>query len=307
MIENEDLTGSALGVMNAQLTQLHGAKIIEVMDPHTEMPALAVPLALLPTGKRLESLEKLFEPYRVRPIRRKGTAKIRDIASFTAHVNAFKDADSAVFSVDTPRSPKLLAVYDYNPKGGIDAVKPRFGSHRAEYAPQLSDQWRAWTEREGQQMLQGDFAEFIEDHFSDVVLIDGPHINEVAQLLEARVGGPSSLLKLSRGLQVSANLSVSNAVTLSTGEVQVNFTETHSEGGGPITTPNLFFLAIPVFHGGEAYQVPVRLRYRLAGGKLAWSFALYRADQIFLDAFKGLVAKVAAECEIAVYAGEPEA
>lgn len=291
--------------MAEQLGKLHGFEVIDVNDPNDE--SVMAPVAVLPQGKTLESLSEFLDEYRTEPVRRKGTAKISNIASFVAHVNAFKDGESAVFALDNRVAPKLTAVYDYNPKGGIDKVSPRFGTHRAEFVPELSEPWRIWTGIEGKAMDQATFAAFIEDRISDVVLIDGPHIKETAELLEARVGGPSSLLKLSRGLQVSVNQTVANAITLSTGEVKVNFAETHTDEGAPITTPNLFFLGIPIFRGAEQYQVPVRLRYRLAGGKLSWSFILYRADKIFDDAFSGLVKMVAKECQVAVYAGAQEA
>jgi len=262
---------------------------------------------IVPEGMAVHEIEKFIAPYRARPLRRRGTAKIRDIASFCAHANAFKDANSAVFAVPDRSQPRLIAVYNYNERGGVDDVDPRHGDHRAELALELSKQWQAWSAFDGKAMDQGTFAAFLEDNIQDVMLVDGPHIKELAELLEARVGGPSSLMKLSRGLQVSVNTTVRNAVTLATGEVQVLFVEEQSaDGGGPITTPNLFFLNIPVFTGGDAYQVGMRLRYRLAQGKLQWSYHLYRADQVFDDAFKGIVDKARTECDLAVYTGEPE-
>lgn len=302
----ETENGGALAVLAAELKELHGFEVLQVADPSD--PKVVAPFIVAPDGKRIEPVDKLLDAFRAAPARRKGTAKIRDIASFVAHVNAFKDEHTAVFAVPDPAKPRLLAVYDYNEKGGIGSAKARFGQHRAQYDCELSEQWQAWTAQDGKAMTQPDFAEFLEDRIEDVCLVDGPHITELAALLEARVGGPSAMLKLSRGLQVSVNTTVHNAVTLSTGEVQVVFTEQHADGsGGPITTPNLFFLNIPVFHGGAAYQVGLRLRYRLSQGRLQWSYALYRTDKIFDDAFKGIVETAGKECEVAVYAGEPEA
>jgi len=296
---------SAIADVIAEIEKLHGFEIKTVIDPNEDVTA---PVAVVPSGKTLESVARFLDEYRARPARRKGQATLRDRASFIAHTNAFKDEHSAIFAVPDRSNPRLLAVLDYNEGGGIADTTPRFGQHRALYRCELSDQWKTWTARDGKPMTQGDFAEFLEDHVEDVCLVDGPHINELAQLLEARVGGPSALLKLSRGLQISVNTAVHNAVTLATGEVTVNFAEAHKDGsGGPITTPNLFFLNIPVFQGGDAYQVALRLRYRLAEGRIQWSYSLYRTDKIFDDAFTGVVEKVREECEIAVYLGEPEA
>ena len=64
---------------------------------------------------------------------------------------------------------------------------------------------------------------------------------------------------------VSVETSVQQAVTLATGEITINFAEQHKDGAGaPIRIPNLFLIAVPVFEAGDAYRIPVRLRYRLA-------------------------------------------
>lgn len=288
----------------ASIREMGGFEVQTIVDPATDQ---GVPFAVVPTGKHVESLVPIFDAFRPAPMRRKGEAKIRDRASFIAHVEAFKDEHSAIFAVPDRENPRLLAVYDYNEKGGIASAKPRFGQHRALYRCALSEQWKAWQEVNGDDLSQLKFAAFLEDHIEDVCLVDGPHIAEIAQLLEAKVGGPSAMLKLSRGLQVTATTTVHNAITLATGEVQVLFTELHKDGNGPITTPNLFFLNIPVFDGGDAYQVAVRLRYRLNNGRLTWSIVLYRDDKIFDDAFTGVVDNVKESTDIAVYLGEPEA
>lgn len=289
-----------------EVKSLNAFEVIEVQDPEFD-GGVKVPVAVLPKGKSLVSLVAFLEPFRPNPVRRKGQASIRDRASFIGHVEAFKDEHSAIFAVPDRANPRLLAVYDYNEKGGIETATPRFGQHRALYRAELSEQWKTWAAQDGTPMGQAEFAEFLEDHIEDVCIVDGDQIKQLTELLEARVGGPSALLKLSRGLQVTATNTVHNAVTLATGEVKVQFTEQHADGSGaPITTPNLFFLNIPVFEGGDAYQVALRLRYRISQGRLSWSYALYRADKIFDDAFKGVIAKVQESCDVAVYLGEPE-
>lgn len=290
---------SDVAALAQQYETFHGAQFHTVADPDDD--AVKAPVVVLPEGKRVHSLTEYLDEFRDYPTRTRGTAKIRDLASFIAHVNRFKDANSVIFAAPDVRDPRLVAVYNYNEVHGEDGVAPRFGDHRAAYHCELSSEWKSWAAQAGQQMSQGDFAAFLEDRIQDVALIDGPHIKEIADLLGARPGGPSSLLQLSRGLQVSVNNTVHNAVTLATGEVRVTFTETHAdESGAPIQTPNLFFLAIPVFMRGEPYQVPIRLRYRVQGGKLLWSYLIHRADKIFEDAFKAVVDGARTECELPI-------
>lgn len=211
-----------------------------------------------------------------------GTAVVDDeVTPFTA-VIAYQDAIKrwSVTVNNGPDSPTGVAVGDVGE--GFDvvldaAIESLRRQQRALYRSELSEPWKAWRKVSGKSLS-----------------------------LKAKVGGPSAMLKLSRGLQVTATTTVHNAVTLSTGEVQVVFTEQHKDGNGPITTPNLFFLNIPVFEGGDAYQVAVRLRYRLNEGKLSWSLVLYRDDKIFDAAFNGVIAKVKEETDVAIYLGEPE-
>jgi hypothetical protein len=101
---------------------------------------------------------------------------------------------------------------------------------------------------------------------------------------------------------------VKNAVQLNTGIINVQFEETHRDGlGQPIQIANLFQICVPVFYGGTPYRIAVRLRYRLAGGKIVWSYQLVRPDLVFDDAFKGIVKQVVDETEVPVFLGTPEA
>jgi uncharacterized protein YfdQ (DUF2303 family) len=190
------------------------------------------------------------------------------------------------------------------------AQKADFMGHRATYAPALSDPWKLWTSNHGKAMPQAEFAQFIEDNITDVIVpnFDDPKLKTFAELVGGKFAEPSDLLALSRGLSVNVDVNVRHAVTLNTGAISVQYDETHKDGAGaPINIPNLFTIAIPVFYGGELYRVAARLRYRLSGGKLLWSYLLVRADLVFDDAFNGIVAKVRSEADVPVYLGSPEA
>ena len=68
-----------------------------------------------------------------------------------------------------------------------------------------------------------------------------------------------------------------------------------------------FAVLIPVVKNGPAYQDPVRLRYRVVGGRVLWKFSLYRTDLIFEEMIREAVAKVEKETALPVYRGKPEA
>lgn len=300
-----NVTHSIAADLGEQYEEFHGVKVLDVPEPDYGAGVVAV----VPRGKHLQSLKPFIDEFRERPERRSGVARLQDADSFVAFVNRFKDGHSAIFADASRTSPSLTAVLDYN-QSGVDGM-PRFGKHRAVYQCPLSDEWMAWTRHDGKPLAQGDFASFLEDHITDVMDPAGvegdENLTALTDLLGGRWASASTLIGLSRGLQINIETAVKQAVTLSTGEITVNYAETHSDGAGaPIRVPNLFLLAIPVFRGGAFYRVPVRLRYRLSGGKLSWSFHLYRADRVFDDAFSEVVTKAATGTALTVFMGAPE-
>ena len=68
-----------------------------------------------------------------------------------------------------------------------------------------------------------------------------------------------------------------------------------------------FLLAIPVFRGGDLYQIAVRLRYRVQGGAVSWSFELHGADRSFDHAFREACEDARARTELPLFYGQPEA
>jgi len=282
--------------------QLHGFQILK-LDPSTTPFA-----AVVPKGKELKSVKPLLDEYLKAPERRRGSSSLRDLASFIAAVERFKGDESAVFADPNRSAPSVTAVFDYHPKGG-DATKADWLGHRAVYAPQLSDEWKAWSAKNGQWMNQGEFAAFIEEHVTDLVVVnlDEPSIKTYAELVEGSWAGPSDMVSLSRGLQVNVSAVVKNAQTLNSGEVSITYQETHRDGAGePLKVKTLFMVCIPVFYAGALYRIPVRLRYRVKDDSLLWLFQMVRPDRVFDDAFNGVVQQVRDETKVPTFLGTPE-
>jgi hypothetical protein len=277
--------------------------------------------AILPSGKTLTSIKKLIDEYRDRPERVEGVAILATLDSFAAHVNRFKDAGSAIFAIAKPAAgearaiepPQLHAVYDYHEPRAGEAECARFMRHRAIYACPFSESWRAWSAGEAGKMDQRAFAEFIEDRIGDLIappaMSDAPgdaELVENAALLGGQFNAPSSLMEMSRGIQINVDSKVRQAINLATGEIEVVYQTEHGEAGERMKVRNLFVIAIPVFEGGPSYRLIGRLRYRAGGGNLVWFYQLWRADRVFRHAFQELCAEAVKLTGLPLFTGKPE-
>jgi hypothetical protein len=265
-------------------------------------------ILVLPEGKHIEDMKPYLDARRTAPERREGTSRHTTLDSFNAHVVRFADEHSAIFASDDARAPSLLAVLDYHERG--HAGGPRFGTHRSLYQFPLSDEWKAWINLP-EKIEQATLASFLEDHIGDVLdpAAAGDAGVEFAQKLSITLASPARLMELSRGLSVRVDMKVANVVSLGSGESKLHFEETHSaEGGGPLSVPGGFMLAIPVFKGGDLFKVPARLTYRASkqSGQITWRIALHRTDKVFRVAFGEAVKVVEQATGLPVFYGAPE-
>jgi Uncharacterized conserved protein (DUF2303) len=295
--------GSIARDLGDQYETLFGTEQLELVRGDAKATVLVTP-----RGRSVQSIKALLDEYLERPERRAGTAQLEDELSFIAHVNRFKSPASAVFARQDRTKPFVACVIDYYPEGSDPKATDWLG-HTSVYAPALSDEWKAWAAMNGKVVPVADFAAFIEDRITDVIVpnLDDPKLKTFADLVQGKWAEPSDLLQLSRGLQINVETQVKNAVTLNTGEIAVQYEETHRDGAGqPIQIANLFQICVPVFYAGVLYRIAARLRYRLINGKIHWSYQLVRPDLVFDDAFKGIVANVRDQTQLPVFLGSPE-
>lgn len=256
----------------------------------------------------LESMKPFLDEYLEAPERRAGTAEVTTLASFVDHTKRFADPDSALFADDDVKAPSLTSVLDYHRAGA--SSDPRFGMHRAIYRFPISDEWKAWTAPR-EPMKQAAFGEFLEDRCIDVLdpAAVGAGTTKLATTLGLTLADPVRLLELARGLAVNVETKVAGVMNLSSGEAQISFEEKHvGQGGTALKVPTGFVIAIPVFRSGAAYQLPVRLRYRVLpnGGGIVWLFQIARIEQAFRDALAEACTKASEETGLPLFYGKPE-
>lgn len=273
------------------------------------------PLVIVPKGMTAIDISADLDRYLPRPRRLKGTANVTALDSLIALVTRYCTINSALFANDDRKSPSITAVLNYNngigATGGTTPALPEFGDHRVHYAFPVSDEWKAWTAKDGVKMSMPEFAEFLEERIVDVLHYDGTGANDTLRsflaLTNATIASPQALLALSVGLKVQESNKVASAVRLQSGEGEINFASEHlDETGEKLKVPNTFLVGIPVFRGDHAYRLAARLRYRVAGGTVTFWFDLWRADLAFDDAFKGACAKATDETSLPLYYGKPE-
>ncbi|MBD9390166.1 DUF2303 family protein [Agrobacterium sp. AGB01] len=254
----------------------------------------------------INSVKSIIDQYRTAPERKSGTAKTFTLESFIDLVNRHKTEDTVIFANTNWQKPSLTAVIDYHK---FDSTEADNLKHRVSYDFPLSEEWEAWINLNNKPLSQSDFAEFIEDHISDLSGPDDAEELEYQQKFSFKVAFPNQLVELSRGLQVNADTRVKNVVSLQNGTAQIVFEEEHQtldKQGNRIDVPGMFILSVPPFFGGETARIPVRLRYKKTPSGVVWLYQLYRPEFYVTEQVRRDLTRAAAETELPHFEGTPE-
>lgn len=295
-----------LGIMAKLGTKADGIEIVTLRKPAGMVGVPdEIPVALRRgSAPAVQSLAELFGFYREHPQRKTGQAQAQTFDAFCALTERHKTADSVIFADMNWQKPSLTAIIDYHqnqPGGTADN-----GKHRVHYAFPLSEEWKKWLEMNGQPMKQQDFAWFLEDRILEV---SSPAAEDQTyeQQFGTKIALASQLVELSRGLNVRVDSVVKNAHTLQTGETSIQFEETHTDTAGqPLKVPGLFMLYIAPFFMGDKVRIPVRLRYRVLGGKVTWFYDIYRPDLFITEFVRATLFDARDRTGLPTYEGTPE-
>ena len=265
-----------------------------------------VPVAVL-GGKdpKTLALRDFFEAWRLKPERRKGVAKVTTLASFIDLVAYHKGGNSALFAKTTWPEPALTAVIDYHTDKDADNCH-----HRVSYAFPLTDEFKAWVDRNGKPFNQIDFATFVEDHIADMSAPMDHEIEEFEKLFRSKFALPTEMIDLSRGLRVNVEERVTNAFMMQSGESELQFSTEHKDSKGEkLVVPGLFMLCLPVFIDGSVVRIPARLRYRVVPGEgtILWSYNLYRWEVLLRERVQSDFANAVKQTGFPAFEGAPEA
>lgn len=217
--------------------------------------------AVLPEGHALEDLEQ----FQARPRRIKQALSVATARSFIKYVADFGTDYTVVFS--NLKNQQFKAILDYHdPVNG-----PSWCEHIVTYSCPIDIRWKTWIGHNGKPLKQVDFARFIEDNLIDIATPKG-----------------ADILAIAKELQAKKSLDFKSGQNLSNGDIQFTYNEATTGSAGELSIPETFTLGIPVYEGGDKYEVIARLRYRISEGGLALWYDLLRPDRMEEDAFKAV-------------------
>lgn len=295
----------------------------DALSPMTMISAVPNDMKIHDLSPEIDKLATKLQPWR-----RTGTARLSDLDSLIAWTNRHKGDTSALFAEDGEK-PVLTCIADYIGPGApvIDPAsrdpKSSHMQHRGVYAFPLSPEWKIWTNVSGQPLGGPELGEFVEANAKDLLeptpalLANTPgargiedwevRMIEVARQVQGRFGQYQTLIQLARNFQVNEVSNVAASMNRDSGESSIQFLNEHQQpDGAPVSIPNLFMIAIPIFEHGAHYRIPVRFRYRKAGATVKFIFTLHNAEICLRDAVNEALARAVTETGLPLFRGSPE-
>lgn len=232
------------------------------------------PFAVVPSGLTLQDVSA----YLPVPVRIQQSQNFFDVDSFAAYLKDFGYGGSKIFA--SMSESKLTAILDYH-----TLESASWNEHKAYLACAKSDDWNDWIRQDNKPMSQVAFAEFIEEHEVNFVEPQG-----------------AAMLTLAQNLEVNKSVIFKSAKRLSDGQTQFEYIEDiQDQTKGQIKIPAKLILGLQPFKFSKGYKVTARLRYRLADGKVTFTYALDAPEKIVEDAFRDVVKEVAEATDITPY------
>lgn len=241
---------------------------------------------LISTPGGYDRVDLTGDAYRDFPRRKAGTVIVRDVASFAQYHAKHSDEATEVFAdLDAAT---VTAVLDAHCTAGA-----RWQQHRVVLVMRKTDAWTAWTGQDRKMVRQDAFAEFIEEHATDVAA-DGPV-------------SAADLLEIAQSFQAHTKVTFSSGKRLASGQTELVYSEdtTASAAKGKITIPSVFHLGIVPIDDCAAWKVTARFRYRIEGGALLLGYCLDDPARIFREAVQDVTEQAAEACGVVIMRGKP--
>ncbi len=290
-------------ILEAGEIRAHASQRVATVS-HPADPTLTVPAVLDTPGSTVKLAKDVLDALDARrpgPARRQGTTQLTEVDSFIAYLKRWGTPNAVIYA-DTAKL-SLTAVLDDHPTGPTDTA---WRQHRAVYSCPRAAEWLAWTAAADKPMSQTAFGDWIETRLEDLRkgrTVDPDDPTGERQIEIAGSPTPTDMLGVARKLIIKTEGTFQRDINPTTGDsVLIN---KHETKGGSTLIPRAFYICIPCFEGGQAYQIEARLRFALQDGQPQFTYTLHRCKEIERDAFGEVRAKVAEQTGMLVLAGTP--
>ena len=184
---------------------------------------------LIPGGysaKELEPRERALVSYIEQSVR------LDTEASFISYVTEFATPATRLFY--SKDATAFTAVFDYHTPGKDNApAASGRNAHKAKLPLRHSAAWLAWTNINGTKIPQSQFAEFLEEHLTDIRDPDG-----------------ATILEIATNLQINRSVSFVSAKNLGNGTVNFTYKEDDkATGNNTLAVPTDIKLGLVAFEG----------------------------------------------------------
>lgn len=229
--------------------------------------------------------------------------QIQVVDSFIEYVNRMKNHDTVIFA--DIKTDTILGVIDYHkaPFEGTDtAPLAELAKHTTTLKLPFSLEWQTWMGMNDQLMSHKAFATFLEHNSIDILPLAQPiaTTDEEADI-------PSTLLELTRSLQVVSNVSFNASVRHGSYD-RVDFQKTaDATAKGSISLPLDFSILIPVYFGEPPVTLKCFIRKEIADDTLKIGYSISRAENVRQDDFHRIVSTVHGATELCTLYGKPSA
>jgi len=224
---------------------------ITIALPHGNLPAIAVSERV-----NLHNLGHLLPA----PLRASGTVDLltlKDLHGYLSRQTAFENSRLNPVVYADRANLRFTAILNHHHQSG-----PGWMDYRAIVTLKKSRQLQIWQKQNATKMTQEAFALFLEEHLEDIRDPAGAEVLTFAETLEA----------------TRTEVFKSSIVTAS-GEMNLAYSsERNGEQSSKLITK--ITLGIPLFEGGEAFAVEVKISHRVSEGKLTFWFDLRHIDYL---------------------------
>jgi hypothetical protein len=242
--------------------------------------------------------------------------QVQVVESFIEYTNRMKNFDTVIFA--DIASSTMLGVIDYHKMPEANRVahsadeakiapgrnpSPELAKHSVTLKLPFSLEWQTWMGLNDRLQSHKAFATFLEHNSIDIL----PLPPRPMATTEEEADAPSTLLELTRSLQVVQNVNFNSSIRHGSYD-RVEFQkQADATSKGSISLPLGFHIRIPVYFGEEPVELYCFIRKEIDDDSLKIGYSISRAENVRQQEFHRIVSTVAGSVELCTLYGKPSA